>query len=97
MKIFYIYENESNTELHDKLFSNNKRTNGTISICMAQHMGKCSLEIQNNKTFKYILKVNLEKSINLRKKNNIFEVKKSAIENLLIAYIKNWSKYKKLK
>lgn len=61
-------------ELHDKLFSNNKLTHGTISIRMAQHMGKCSLEIQNNKIFKHALKVIPEKPINLRKQNHIFEV-----------------------
>lgn len=61
-------------------------------------MGKCSLEIQNNKTFKYALKVTPGKPINLRKQIHIFEVqKKTGIENLSIAYIENWSKYMKLK
>lgn len=57
------------------------------------------LKFKTTKLFKHALKVIPEKPINLRKQNHIFEVhtKKTAIENLLIAYIGNWSKYMKLK
>lgn len=47
-------------------------------------MGKCSLEIQNNKTFKYALKVTPGKPINLRKQIHIFEVQKKNRNRKLI-------------
>lgn len=57
------------------------------------------LKFKTNKTFKYIFESKPQKTYYFVKTESYFfkYKKKSAIEYLLIAYIKNWSKYTRLK